>query len=317
MKHERILTENVATLRKRTRQLEAETRQLQAENERLQKQLQENRRLQAEVRQLKKENLRYSTQLQEQQRRNLRTDVGSALPPYTESTSRYARHRPSSPAPSATHAAHIEDVSDRYYGRNPQPGVTSLRRNMQPQLSIATSAQRTQRPPQALNTTQRRSFAQQSLRNTVPKTRPTEQAIDPRRFQSSRVNARRRDSNGFGTGAYATNLLRGTMLSGGHSTRRQTQPNKWQERVSVLPRPSATPDLMRRAPRRENDGSGVNPVTPRKSRRWNLGYMRTRHTCSITADRYDPWAFTEWYIIHTRQVCSNKRLVTRPTTKWY
>lgn len=263
MKHERILTENVATLRKRSRQLELENQNLRADREQLQEQIRENRRLEAEVRKLKKENERYSTLL-DQYKRNMSTHIGSELPPITESTCRYPRHKPSSPAPSTVHAAHTDDLSDRGHGRNPPPGATSTRRSKQPQLSVAMSRQR---PLQASSTIHRRALVHQAFSNTVPKTRHTEQATDPRRFQSSRVNARRRDNYGFGSGAYATSVLRGTMPSDRYSNRRQTQSNTWQDRVSVLPRPSATPDLMRRLPRRDNDGGPVNPVISRLSRR--------------------------------------------------
>lgn len=243
MKHERILTVNVVTLRKRLRQLEAENKQLKVDKEKFETQLRDFQRLQAQVVQLEKEKQRYSTQMYERQKRKFSTDVRSKLQPLSESKFRYPRHRPSSPAISA---------------------MTSLRRNITSPLSTKL---RKRRPSQASSTLQKRSLVQQTLSNSAPRSRLPEHAMDPRRFQSSRFNARRRDNYVFGTESHTTHLSLGTMPSGRFSTRRQTQSNTWQERVSVLPRPTLTPDLMRRLPRRENDESGVNAVTSKLSRR--------------------------------------------------
>ena len=221
MKHQLIFTKNVATLRKRLRQLESENQQLKIDNEQFQTQRRDYQRLQVRVVQLEREKRQYSTQLYERQKKNISTEVRSKSQLLTQSKFRYPPHRPSSPAISA---------------------MNSLRKNIPSQLSTAL---RKRRPSQPSSTTQRRSLVQQTLSNSASRSRLTEHTIDPRRFQSSRVNARRRDSYGLGTGSYTTNFSLGTMPSGTVSTRRQIQSSTWQERVSVLPRPTATPDLMR------------------------------------------------------------------------
>lgn len=118
--------------------------------------LREKQRLQAQVRQLKKENYQYSIQLHEQKRKSISTDVGSALYPLTESTSKYTGQRPSR-ALSTRRSGHREDMNGRYHGRNLRLGMTSFEKNIRRELST--------------------TLAKQILRNTAPRSRLTEHAI--------------------------------------------------------------------------------------------------------------------------------------------
>lgn len=104
-----------------------------------------------------------------------------------------------------------------------------------------------------VESTERRALAHRAFSNTVPKTMQVEKAIDPRRFQSSRVDVKQRDSYGFLSGAHTKSLLRGTMPSYRYSNRRQSQSNTCQELISFLPRPSPIPDVVKRFLRRDND----------------------------------------------------------------